>query len=53
LLDTDYDNYVVFYQCFENISKLMDDETVKPLHAELVAIAVRDANWKDEDYSKI
>ena len=53
LLDTDYDNYAVFYQCFENISKLMDDKTVKPLHAELVAIAVRDANWKDEDYSKI
>ena len=53
LLDSDYEHYAVFYQCFENISKVQDDKTLKPVHTELVAIASREANWKDEDYSKI
>ena len=53
ILDTDYDHYAVFYQCFENISKVQDDKTLKPAHVQIAAIASRDANWKDEDYLKI
>ena len=53
LLDTDYEQYAVFYQCFENISKISEDKTLKPVHVEMVAIASRDANWKDEEFTKV
>ncbi len=53
VLDTDYDNFAIFYQCFENISKVQADKTLKPVHAELVSIAHRNANLNDADFDII
>ena len=53
LLDSDYDNYAIFYQCFENISQVQPDKTLKPVHSELVAIAHRNANLGKVEYKKL
>ena len=53
LLDTDFDNWAIFYQCFDNISVVQADNTVKPVHAQLVALAGRNANLSDAEYETL
>ena len=47
LLDTDYDNYMIGYQCFDNMEFSFKDG-LEPVHIITVGIAARDRNASTE-----
>ena len=47
LLDTDYDNYLIGYQCYDNMEFALEKET-EPVHIITVGIAARDRNASEE-----
>ena len=52
ILDTDYDNYMIAYQCYDNMQFTLDDpENVQPVHIITVGIATRDPNSDMETLS--
>jgi hypothetical protein len=52
LLDTDYDNYLITYQCFDNIKFTVDSTNLEPVHVITVGIATRNPNESEEKLSK-
>ena len=51
LLDTDYDNYLIGYQCYDNIEFALEKE-LEPVHIITVGIAARDKNAVEQDLKK-
>ena len=51
LLDTDYDNYMIVYQCFDNLQFQFDKE-LEPAHMITVGISTRTADHSDADLQK-
>ena len=43
VLDTDYDNYLIGYQCFDNMEFVLEED-LEPVHIITVGIAARDRN---------
>jgi len=51
LLDTDYDNYLIGYNCYDNIDFALEKE-LEPVHIITVGIAARDRNVSEADLLK-
>ena len=52
ILDTDYDNYLIGYQCYDNIDLALKDEKLEPVHLITVGIAARDPNASEPDLAR-
>ena len=51
LIDTDYQNYLIGYQCYDNI-EFAREKSLEPVHIITVGIATRDRNANDADLQK-
>jgi hypothetical protein len=51
LIDTDYDNYLIGYQCYDNI-EFAKEKQLDPVHIITVGIAARDRNVADAELAK-
>lgn len=53
ILDTDYDNYMIGYECFDNMQFAMESEgEVEPVHIITLGIATRNPNAEEEMLAK-
>ena len=51
LIDTDYDNFMIVYQCFDNLQFQFDKE-LEPVHMITVGISTRTPDHSDADLQK-
>ena len=51
ILDTDYDNYLIGYQCYDNIQYVLEKQ-LEPVHLITIGIAARDPNASDPDLAR-
>ena len=51
ILDTDYDNYLIGYQCYDNID-FAKEKKLEPVHLITVGIAARDPNASEPDLAR-
>lgn len=51
ILDTDYDNYLIGYQCYDNI-EFAQDKKLEPAHLITIGIASRNLNATEADLNK-
>ena len=52
VLDTDYDNYVIDYGCFDGMSFQFDKEQ-EPVHLLMISISTRDASTSSEEIDRL
>jgi len=53
ILDTDYDTYMIGYECFDNMKFTLDSDDVEPVHVITMGIATRDPNEAEEKLSEL
>ena len=54
VLDTDYDNYVIGYGCFDGMKyQFTEDGELEPVHLFMIDISTRDANTKEEEIERL
>lgn len=51
VMDTDYDNYMIGYECFDNIQFTLEDDNIEPVHILKVAILTRKPD-EDEAFNE-
>jgi hypothetical protein len=51
ILDTDYENYLIGYQCYDNIDFAFEKK-LEPVHMITVGIAARDPNASEPDLAR-
>ena len=51
VLDSDYDNYMIGYQCYENIQFALEKD-VEPVHIITVGIATRNPDLSEAEIAK-
>ena len=51
IIDTDYDNFLIGYQCYDNIG-FAADKNIEPVHIITLGIASRNQNASEEDLKK-
>ena len=54
VLDTDYDNYMIGYECFDNMKfALESEESIEPVHMITFGIVSRDPNCDQAELDKL
>jgi len=48
LLETDYENFMIGYECYDNMKLTLEDDKLEPVHLINVGIATRDPNLAQE-----
>lgn len=48
LLDTDYDKYIIGYECYDNMQFALETEDVEPVHIITMGIATRNPDESPE-----
>ena len=52
-MDTDYDNYMIGYECFDNMKFALENpETVEPVHIITVGVVTRTPEETEENLNK-
>ncbi len=53
ILDTDYETYMIGYECFDNMKFTLENEELEPVHIITMGIATRDPNEKAEKLTEL
>ena len=51
ILDTDYENFLIGYECYDNMQMSLENE-MEPVHIITIGIATRDPNTPDSVLAK-
>ena len=52
ILDTDYDNYVIGYSCFDSMKYDFDGD-LEPVHVFMIDVSTRDPNTSEEEIDRL
>ena len=52
LLETDYENFMIGYECYDNMKLALEDDKIEPVHLINVGIATRDPNMAQKEIAE-